>query len=181
MNKMLIVDIETTGFLDAGGLICEVGIVELDLNNGEKKIIYNELVKEDGFNESHSDSWIFNNSDLKFTDVVEAKPLDRQSIQNILNMYPVTAYNKKFDFGFLRNRGINILKELCCPMLKMTNICKIPSRHRPNQYKWPTVEESWNHLFPDIVYDEKHRGADDALHEAMICHKLHEIVGNLDD
>lgn len=178
---MLIVDIETTGFLNAGGLICEVGIVELDLSNGDKKIIYNELVKEDGFNESHSNSWIFSNSDLKFSDVAEAKPLDKQAIQNILDTYPVTAYNKKFDFGFLRNRGINISKELCCPMLKMTGICKIPSRSRYGGYKWPSVEESWKHLFPEIAYDEKHRGGDDALHEAMICHELHKIVGNLEE
>lgn len=39
MNKILILDIETTGFLQQGGKIVEIGIVELDLSNGNKKKI----------------------------------------------------------------------------------------------------------------------------------------------
>ena len=37
MEKILILDIETTGFLQEGGKIVEVGIVELDLSNGKSK------------------------------------------------------------------------------------------------------------------------------------------------
>ena len=40
-NKILIIDIETSAFIDEGGKILEVGIVELDLENGEKKILFN--------------------------------------------------------------------------------------------------------------------------------------------
>ena len=35
MKKILILDIETTGFLNQGGSIVEIGIVELNLDTGE--------------------------------------------------------------------------------------------------------------------------------------------------
>ena len=52
-----------------------------------------------------------------------------------------------------------------------TNICQIPGR-RNNSYKWPSVEEAFKFFFPKIEYKEKHRGLDDAKHEAMIVYEL---------
>lgn len=172
-NKIAIVDIETTGFLDNGGLILEVGIVELDLKTGETKMLYDELVREETYNHTHKTSWIFENSDLTHNEICCASPLDKARIQEIFNKYPVTAYNKKFDFDFLRSRGVNTIIELDCPMIILTDICKIP---HPNGYgwKWPKVEESWDFLFGQTGYIEKHRGLDDAHHEAKIIHELHK-------
>ena len=129
--KVAIVDIETTGFLNDGGLIVEVGIVELDLENGSTKVLYDKLVREPSYNHIHKDSWIFKNSNLTHNDVCCANPLEVEEIKNILNKYPATAYNKKFDFDFLRSRGINNINELPCPMIVATDICKI--KH-PNGY-----------------------------------------------
>jgi len=44
--KILVIDIETTGFLKEGGKIVEIGIVSLDLDNGQKEILYDKLVHE---------------------------------------------------------------------------------------------------------------------------------------
>jgi len=170
-NKIAIVDIETTGFMPTG-LIVEVGIVELNLDTGNVKPLYNSLVREPGFCEDHKDSWIFKNSDLTFEQVQAAMPLDCVAIQGILSRYPATAYNNKFDFSFLESRGINI-DRLDCPMLLATNICKIPGQYGKN--KWPTVEEAWRHFFPDQPYIEKHRGLDDAIHEASIVYELYKL------
>ena len=41
-EKILVVDIETTNFLQRGGLIVEVGIVELDTETGESQACDNE-------------------------------------------------------------------------------------------------------------------------------------------
>lgn len=169
--KIAIVDIETTGFLPKG-LILEVGIAELDLATGTAVPIYDRLVRENGFSEEHKDSWIFKNSDLKFEDVMQAEPLDTSAIQNILNSYPATAFNKRFDFEFMKSRGLKV-KELDCPMLLAVNVCRLPGKFRG--YKWPTVEEAWKHFFPDEPYSEKHRGADDALHEARIVYELYKM------
>ncbi|MDD3001685.1 MAG: UvrD-helicase domain-containing protein [Candidatus Riflebacteria bacterium] len=169
--KIAIVDIETTGFMPKG-LILEVGIAELDLKTGNVTPIYDKLVKEEGFGEEHKNSWIFKNSDLKFEEITEAEPLNVPAIQEILNNYPATAFNKRFDFGFLRPRGLKI-NELDCPMLLATNICKLPGKF--GKHKWPTVEEAWKHFFPNEPYSEKHRGADDALHEAKIVYELYKM------
>jgi len=171
--KVAIVDIETTDFFKRGGLILEVGIVELDIETGETKIIYDELVREEGFGQKHENSWIFNNSDLTYKGMSDAQPLDIETIQKIFDKYYVTAYNKVFDFEFLRDRGINIEKELPCPMLFATRVCKIPGYL--GSYKWPKVQESWDFLFgKDTNYLEEHRGADDAMHEAKIVYELYK-------
>ena len=167
--KIVVVDIETTGFQKEGGLIVEVGIVELCLESGFTRIIYNELVRESGYNSSHKDSWIFSNSDLTHNDVCCASPLDIEKIQSILDKYMATAYNKDFDFNFLRSRGLTI-NELPCPMKIATDICKIPSPYGYG-YKWPKVQEAYDFLFGKTNYIEKHRGADDAMHEAQIVYK----------
>jgi len=169
-KKIIIIDIETTDFLNKGGLIVEVGIVELDLTNGNRTPIYNRLVCEEGFGEEHKGAWIFSNSSLKYEDVLKAEPLDARKLQEILAKYHATAYNKKFDFDFLSSRGLGI-NELPCPMIALTPVCKLPGKF--GKYKWPKVQEAWDILFPNVPYVEEHRGYDDALHEALLVYKLH--------
>ena len=172
MKKILILDIETTGFLGKGSIV-EIGIVELDLDTGEIKEVFESLVKEKMLTAKHRDAWIFNNSDLT-VEAVRNAPGETEvflQVQAILNKYPLgcTAFNNKFDFDFLKSRGIGI-KELPCPMILSTDICKLPGH---SGYKWPKVEEAFSHFFPDIEYTEKHRGLNDAKHEAMIVYALY--------
>lgn len=178
MSKILVLDIETTGFLNQGGKIVEVGIVELDLANGERKIIYDQVCHETGITlKEVEESWIVKNSDLTIEAIRTSKNLERlkPEIQHILNSYPLgaTAFNNVFDFGFLENRGFYFPKKLPCPMKLSTNICQII---HPNGYgyKWPKVEEAHKHFFGEVGYIEKHRGADDAFYEAEIVHELYK-------
>lgn len=181
MSKILVLDLETTGFLQQGGKIVEVGIVELDLETGHKEIIFNEVCHEKGITlEEISSSWIVQNSDLninlvKYSGSLESK---RNRIQNILNSYPLgaTAFNNAFDFGFMEDRGFVFPKKLPCPMKLSTDICKIPNeRYKGGGYKWPKVEEAHLHFFGDVGYVEKHRGADDAYYEADIVLELYKM------
>ena len=172
METIAVVDIETTGFSSSRDAILEVGIAELNLKTGKIEPLYDALVKEAHFTADHEKSWIFDNSDLDYEHILKAEPLDIEKIQEILNTYHATAYNKVFDFGFLKNRGLEV-KELPCPMLLATNVCKIPSPKRPGSYKWPKVQESWDIFFgKEEEYIEKHRGLDDAIHEAKIVFYL---------
>ena len=41
-------------------------------------------------------------------------------------------------------------------------------RNTKGHIKGPSVMEAYKILFPDEVYDEKHRGGDDAMHEAKM-------------
>lgn len=178
MSKILILDIETVGgFSPSSGFIVEVGIVELDLSNGEKKIIYDQVCWEKGITKELVDSsWIVKNSTLTTEIIRTSKPLHtiKPEIQNILNQYPLgaTAFNNRFDFSFMDDREFVFPKKLDCPMKLSTNICKIPSSRG---YKWPTVEEAHKHFFGDVGYIEKHRGADDAFHEADIVYELFKM------
>jgi len=181
MNKILVLDIETTGFLNQGGSIVEVGIVELCLKTGKTEIIFDSLLKEDILTARHREEpmgWIFRNSDLTPDEVRNAPPASEVliKVQKILDDYPLgcTAYNKQFDFGFLKNRGVHI-NELPCPMLLATDVCKLPNKYGYDNYKWPSVEEAWRHFFPTIQYNELHRGADDAKHEALIVYELYKL------
>ena len=174
-ETIAVVDIETTGFSHQKDCIVEIGICELDLDSGKCSELFDELIRESHFSPHHRNAWIFKNSDLRYEDVLDAHPLKayNKELQRIFNIYPVTAFNKRFDFDFLINRGFKI-KELPCPMIIATNILKLPPRKVGTLYKYPTVEETWNYLFPDKKYIEKHRGYDDAVHEALIIFELYK-------
>ncbi|MFA8299561.1 MAG: 3'-5' exonuclease [Hyphomicrobiales bacterium] len=177
-QEILIVDIETTGFLAQGGKIVEIGIVKLNLNNGEITPVYNSLIKEDGFNLSHTYGrfgWIFKNSDLSYDDVCCAPSLESQRVelQSLFSTYKATAYNKSFDFGYLRDRGFSI-NELECPMRIATPILDLRCKNG-RRGKFPKVEEAWDYFFGNTGYIEAHRGLDDAQHEAMIVYELYKM------
>ena len=105
--KIAVVDIETSGFQNQGGLIVEVGIVGLDLMTGEITEEFGTVVRESSFDERHGQhpfGWIFGNSTLTLEEVLAAVSFDSvaPAIQQILNKYDgATAFNKSFDFGFL--------------------------------------------------------------------------------
>lgn len=179
-NQILVVDIETTGFLNQGGKIVEVGMVLLNLLDGSVTSVYNSVVNEAGFDRNHTRNpygWIFSNSDLSYDEVANAPGLESEkaTIQALFDQYPATAFNKSFDFDFLRDRGFRI-NDLACPMLLATPICKLPAMYGRSGYKWPKVEEAWEHFFgPDTGYVEAHRGLDDAKHEALIVYELYKM------
>lgn len=177
MSKhILIVDIETTNFLQKGGKIVEIGIVKLDLDDGTRNIIFDNVMHERPMTRKEvEDSWIVNNSDLTVEAIKNSKQLKdyKAQIQFILNKYPLgcTAFNNAFDFGFMEDRGFKFPKKLPCPMHLSTNILKLPGKF--GNYKWPKVQEAYDHFFGKTDYVELHRGADDALHEAAIVYELY--------
>jgi len=183
MNKILVLDIETTGLHPTDSIITEVGIVELDLDSGERKILFDRTChnKTHFLTKEHVDaSWIVKKGYMTTQEIQNSVDfvLIRDEIQSIIDAYPngVTAYNKVFDISFLRFYGIKFTKELPCPMLLSTNIVKAPFKNaRHGGYKWPNVEEAYNHFFPDNDYTELHRGADDAFHEAKIVYELFKL------
>ena len=179
--KIAIVDIETTGFQNQGGLIVEVGVVGLNLETGDITDEFDAIVKEDGYGEKHTKNqygWVFQNSDLNHEDVMLANDLTKMlpELQNVLDGFTLgaTAYNKQFDFGFLRSRRLTI-KELPCIMLTAAPVVNLPPNPGFSDPKWPKVEEAWEYFFPDDEYKEAHRALDDARHEALIAHELYKL------
>lgn len=176
-NKILILDIETTGFLQNGGKIVEIGIVSLNLQSGEITPLFGEVTHEKGITKEEVEiSWIVKNSSLTTEMVRHSTRLDKlqPKIQEIINAYPLgcTAYNNAFDFGFLESRGFTFPKKLADPMKLLTPILKIPKRGGFG-YKWPSVEESVALYLGKNEYKEEHRGLQDAIDEAEIVWKLY--------
>jgi len=179
--KVLIVDIETAGFLYNGGTIIELGIVGLDLETGERTVLLDSVLQEDCLTKEHfteePNNWIFENSTLTPEMVQQAPPAEEvfkqaQALFNDDTYRGATAFNKTFDFSFLRDRGL-FIEGLPCPMLLSTNLVRVPFANG-KCCKWPKVEEAYNFFFPNQEYHEAHRGADDALHEAEIVFELHK-------
>jgi DNA polymerase-3 subunit epsilon len=177
--EILVVDIETAGFLYNEGTIVEMGIVGLDLESGERELLLDAVVREKQLTEQHLTdeeyTWIFQNSTLTPEMVRDAPPAGTtyrmaRDIFSDPRYRGVTAYNKKFDLMYLRDRGF-VIVGLPCPMLLATEVVRIPF---PNGKccKWPTVEQAYNFFFPDSEYVETHRAADDAMHEAQIVYEL---------
>ncbi|MCK4500837.1 hypothetical protein KAU11_10080, partial [Candidatus Babeliales bacterium] len=64
-KEILIIDIETTGFLGQKGKIVEIGIVSLELETGKAEIVFDQVVHETGITKEEVEkSWIVANSDL---------------------------------------------------------------------------------------------------------------------
>jgi len=180
--KILIIDIETTGFFSKDpnkcGKIVEVGIVRLNLKNGKIKTLYDKLIDPELDSDKLAKSWIIKNNYIDMLDLAINGLYwedEKDEIQRIINDHPngATAFNRKFDIPFLESYGIEFPKLLPCPMLLSTNVCKIPGNY--GAYKWPKVEEAYKHFYPNSNYDELHRGADDAQHEAEIVYALHKL------
>lgn len=183
-KMLLVLDIETTNFFNKGGKIVEIGIVSLNLNTFEILPIFNKIVREKGFNIKDSQpphGWIFKNSTLTFEQCLNAELLGYHIF--LLNMlfarYPVTAYNKKFDFEFFRSRDIQIPYECPDPMECATNYLKLPPTQKMkyagygDQFKWPSVQEAWDKLMSSSI-KEPHRAGKDSLMEAAIISKLYK-------
>jgi DNA polymerase-3 subunit epsilon len=173
--KIIVLDIETTGFNRFTDAIVEVGMVLVDTNTKEIKHIFDKVVKDKLFNEvKHKDAWIFSNSTLKLDDVIKAKPLEfyREEIQGLLDKYPITAFNMKFDSGFMDSHKFKFKLTKC---LMESSKPYNKNKDKRGGQKTPSVPEIYAQFFPEESYDEEHRGCDDAYHEGKILLKLVEL------
>jgi DNA polymerase III epsilon subunit-like protein len=176
--KILIIDIETTGFSKTKNTIVEIGLVELDLSTGEIEIIFDKVVHEKTATPSEiKNSWIVENGFMTYDEIANSEPLEvyNDEIQNLINLYSLgaTAFNNSFDFGFLEERGFMFQKKLGCPMRLSRNIVK--AENKLGRIKNPNVQEAYQYFFGETEYIEKHRGADDAYHEARIVFELFKL------
>lgn len=176
--NIAIVDIETTSinpwikFKVENDVICEIGIVKLNLESGEITDLFNQTCREEKCGSPKS--WIFKNSDLTYPEIVDSNFLGdiKEDIQSIFDKYPVTAWNQNYDFKRLEHpsRGLIIDNKFWDPMIKLTNLIKIPRRHRSG-YKFPSVPEGWKYFNPDTKFVHKHRAIQDAKDEAQIIYQ----------
>lgn len=163
MSQILVVDCETTSLddLETGSLI-QVGVCEKNTETGVIKPVYEAYVK-DGV-AIKPDAWIFKNTPLT-PQLIEEKGIPITAVRETLNELfkdkPVTAFNKQFDFKWLRSRGVNIPIEAPCIMITARNVMK------SRKYAVPVALD-----FFKIEAVEPHSALDDAILEAVILRCL---------
>ena len=173
--KLLVVDIETTGFYVQSDAIVEIGIALVDTVTKEIELVFDNVIKHNKFNSKrHKNAWIFQNTTLTVEDVENAKPLDeyKEEIQALFDKYKMTAYNKSFDLRFLNAAGFKI-SDVKCLMQTATQYSEYKDKN--GKTKKPSVEEIYNQFFMKNgeIYVEEHRAGADAKDEAKIM--LHMV------
>ena len=175
--EILVVDIET-GVIEPtldnydidNCLICEVGLVSLDLETGERRVVFDRTCQERPG--AHSSSWVFRNTSLTL-DTVTASPYFhdlKPPIQDLLDTRPVTSWNHDFDLAILESRGLNIPQTFWDPKTTLKHFLKI--NHPSGQgHKWPSVQEAHTYFNPDKPLQQTHRATQDAQIEAQIIHQ----------
>ena len=156
-------------------LIVEIGIVELDINTGERKILFNAPIYEDGV-EKCNGMGAFNISNLDIIDVKKSNGLEsyREVLQFIFDNYRITSYNTTFDLEILELRGFKIPK-------KMMDMMKFVRRLLPKgKYNFEFAYRYFYNLRENVTgkylknknYEEQHRAIDDAIHEVELLFLL---------
>lgn len=156
MTKIFCVDVETSG-LRSRDIVFQIGISEVDIKKKTVKPVYDRVIGYDTLDWSYDwkNAWIFNNSNLKLTDVEKAyakgdhsKKIGKE-VHDILLNQKIGIYNISFDYSFLRRKPFNISRKtstvLECLMLFSTPICRIP-KGWGHGHKWPTLTESYEML-----------------------------------
>jgi DNA polymerase III epsilon subunit-like protein len=175
--EIIVVDIET-GVIEPtlnnydidNCLICEIGIVNLNLETGESRVIYDRTCQERPG--PHPSSWVFKHTSLTL-DTVTASPYFhdlKPSIQDLLDSRPVTSWNHDFDFAILESRGLKIPSIFWDPKTTLKHFLEI---HHPSGqgFKWPSVQEAFKYFNPDKLYEQSHRAIQDAQIEANIIYQ----------
>jgi len=167
--KILVLDIETAG-LNPTEPIVEIGAVLVDTDILSVEPVFHELINETN-KKIDPHAWIFEHSTLKYDEIQkEGKDLEdlRQSLQLLFDSYPATAFNRAFDFSFLRARGFKIENVAPDPMFIAKDILNI--HHSYYGKKWPKVQECLDYF--KINEKEPHRALGDVIQEGRIIVEL---------
>jgi DNA polymerase-3 subunit epsilon len=182
-NKIVIIDIETTGFNRDLDNIIEIGIVELDIKSGQIRTLFNSQVKDTNFDVSqHIDNTFIKTSGIDIYEISESISIKEceEDLQLIFDNYRCAAYNRTFDFGWLESRAFSI------PM-KLMDIMRFCIKSFPNcgSFKFQDVYKFITNQPNDFItkyltrtyYKSNHRAIDDAICEAEVLFYLIKELG----
>ena len=176
--EIIIVDIET-GVIEPtlnsyeidNCLICEIGMVNLDMETGETTVIYDGTCQENPG--AHPSSWVFKHTSLTLQEVTDSPHFHelKPPLQELLDdPRPVTSWSHDFDIAILESRGLKIPNKFWDPKTTLKHLLKI---HHPSGqgHKWPSVQEAHNYFNPDKTLEQTHRATQDAQIEADIIYR----------
>ena len=88
-NEIIVLDIETTGLNPNEDFILELGMVKLNLDNGEITTLFNQVFKDPNLRARHHKAWIFENGFMSVEEIRNALPISYyfDEIQNIFDQH----------------------------------------------------------------------------------------------
>ena len=124
--KILVVDIETTGFYPSDAIV-EIGISLVDTVTRKVILVFDEVIKEKKFTKwKHKNAWIFQNTTLTVEDVLKAAKRKFDEDDNILQfkllLVPFNSQGDSLTAGKVEEIGITFDKGdwNWCPVNKGT-------------------------------------------------------------
>ena len=184
-ERVIVIDIETTGFDSSLDKIIEIGIVELNLKTKEKIILFNSPIYEEGVDlQKNSES--FTMSSLNYSDIIDAPSLEslKNTLQLIFDNFRMTSFNMNFDLRFLESRGFIFPKKLKDMMSHTREI--LPKGDKYNfEYAYHFFNNSsknkGGNYLSDADYIQQHQAIDDVMYEVELLYFLyHEFKYPLD-
>jgi len=141
--------------------------------DGKEVSTMNVIVKPNGWTISTEASEIHGISQERaMSEGVELDLAIRHFHYVLKNTSTLVAHNIRFDWLVLQRAYIDLdffdrlpRPELFCTMLHMTNECKLPGRY--GNYKWPTLQEAYQHTF-NKTFDNAHS----ALADVRACAEI---------
>lgn len=154
---------------------------ELCWENGETICEMSERIKPDGWTIPKEKFFIDNGHTTEICELEGvAMPLMLDYFIEDLNKADLLiAHNMGFDLPVITCEMIRYKKkpekktEKYCTKLATTSICKIPNKWYPNEYKWPTLKEAYEHFhgpMPD--------GAHQANFDVWACKQVYFSIFN---
>ena len=182
-NKIVIIDIETTGFNRDLDSIIEIGIVELDIKSGQIRTLFNSQVKDTNFDVSqHIDNTFIKTSGIDIYEISESISIKEceEDLQLIFDNYRCAAYNRTFDFGWLESRTFSIPMKLMDIMrfcIKLFSNCKSFKFQDVYRFITDQLNDFITKYLTRTYYKSNHRAIDDAICEAEVLFYLIKELG----
>lgn len=185
--KMLVIDCETTttefhskrfnGKPD--GHIVEFGYTVVDLD--DKKIVGGCHHFIFGDPNATGEEWVFKNTSLRHdSSRITAKEFDNSYLSIISGPLLCSAFNTDFDRTMIERDMPNLARCLYwLPdiMIAADGIEEIPRKIHDTStgfVSYPSVQSTYDYLFPDKPVKEPHRAGPDSMMEAMILLELYK-------
>ncbi|KKM71341.1 hypothetical protein LCGC14_1431560, partial [marine sediment metagenome] len=184
-DRVIVIDIETTGFDSSVDKIIEIGIIEVNLKTKERKVLFNSPIYEEGV-DLHKNSEFFKMSSLDYSNITDYPSLEflENTLQFIFDNIRITSFNMNFDLGFLESRGFLFPKKL---QDLMTHTRKIMPKGKKYNFEYAyrflfnSSKNKESNYLSDPDYRQQHHAIDDAIYGVELLDLLyHEFNYPLD-
>jgi len=179
IQTLYVLDVETSGFYPyKGDVILEISIYQLNCKTYQYKKVFDTVIRQE-ITDKIKNCWLVEQGYITIEEIERGMDQEKakKKIHELLQGNDWTSFHIDFDYSFLKSILPTLTDPAFCLMKKMTNITRIPKRTYGysssfnDSFKWPSLLEAYNYLYPDAL-EEKHRSDYDTELATKIAIKL---------